>query len=128
MLQPGQPHYSEWEFKVTSEDQDLYFRLLASGEEGEIEEILLELDGSQSMPIPISLKAGYSCISDGAGNVLLYDNKGSLKKKYEVEWGQAKLDAGSHTLRLSCSFSSDADLELRGTVKLKDRIDVISSQ
>jgi hypothetical protein len=128
VLQPGQPHYSEWEFKVTSEDQDLYFRLLASGEEGEIEEILLELDGSQSMPIPISLKAGYSCISDGAGNVLLYDNKGSLKKKYEVEWGQAKLDAGSHTLRLSCSFSSDADLELRGTVKLKDRIDVISSQ
>jgi len=128
VLQPGQPHYSEWGFDSGSEDQDLYFRLLASGEEGEIEEILLELDGAKSMPIPVSLKAVYSCISDGAGNVLLYDNKGSLKKKYEVDWGQAKLDTGSHTLRVSCNFSSDADLELQGTVKLKDRVEMISAQ
>jgi len=126
VLQPGQPHYSEWEFKVSSEDQGLYFRLMASGEEGEIEEILLELDGATSMPIPVSLKAGYSCISDGAGNVLLYDNKGSLKKKFEVDWAQAKLETGSHTLRVSCNFSSDADLELHGRVKLKDKIEVIS--
>jgi len=128
VLQPGQPHYSEWEFKVGSVEQDLYFRLLASGEEGEIEEILLELDGARSIALPVSLKAGYSCIFDGAGNVLLYDDRGSLKKKYEVDWGQAELGICSHTLRVSCSFSSDADLELQGMVKLKDRIEVLRSQ
>jgi len=128
VLQPGQPHYSEWEFKVNSEKQDLYFQLLAAGEEGEIEEILLELDGAQSMAIPVSLKAGYSCISDGAGNVLLYDDRGSLKKKYEVDWKQGKLNQGSHTLRVSCTFSSDADLVLQGTVKLKDRVEVLNPQ
>ena len=56
VLQPGQPHYSEWEFNNASEEQDLYFRLLASGEEGEdgeIEEIVLELNGSHSLEIPL---------------------------------------------------------------------------
>lgn len=128
VLQPGQPHYSEWEFDVDSEDQDLYFRLLAVGEEGEIGEILLELDGAQSMAIPMFLKAGYSCISDGAGNVLLYDERGSLKKQYEVDWGQVKLEQGKHNMRVSCTFSSDADLILQGTVKLKDKIEVLAAK
>jgi len=128
VLQPGQPHYSEWEFDVSSADQNLYFRLQASGAEGEIQDILFELDGAQSMEIPVSLKAGYSCIFDGLGNLLLYDEKGSLKKKLDVEWKELKLDKEAHTLRVSCNFSIDADLVLRGTVKLKDRIEVLSSQ
>ncbi len=128
VLQPGQPHYSQWEFHNNAEPQVLGFRLHASGEEGSIEEIILELDGFQSMEIPVSLKAGYSCIFDGAGNLLLYDNRGSLKKKYKVEWSHVTLEPGSHTLQVSCSFSSDSDLELRGVVKLKDRVDVIRLQ
>jgi hypothetical protein len=128
VLQPGQPHYSEWEFQSSAEDQELFFRLLASGEEGEITEILLELDGAQSMVFPLTLKAGYSCIFDGAGNLLLYDDRGSLKKKYDVEWEQVRLDNGTHTLRVSCMFSSDANLELQGMVKLKDRIEVLRPQ
>jgi hypothetical protein len=128
VLQPGQPHYSEWEFDVNAENQLLNFRLLAKGEEGEISEILLELDGAQSISIPVALKAGYSCIFDGAGNVLLYDDRGSLKKKYEVERGEKKLDKGRHTLRVSCDFSSDAGLVLQGMVKLKDKTEVLSPQ
>jgi len=128
VLQPGQPHYSEWDFKASAEDQDLYFRLQAKGEEGVIEEILLELDGANTMELPLSLKAGYSCIFDGTGNVLLYDKKGSLKKKLEVDWQKTTLDKGMHTLRVSCSFSSDADLELQGSIKLKDKIELIGHQ
>jgi hypothetical protein len=128
VLQPGQPHYSEWEFDVSAEDQLLDFRLLAAGEEGELENILLELDGAQSMSIPVSLRAGFSCVFDGAGNVLLYDDRGSLKKKYQVDWEVGKLHKGIHSLRVSCDFSSDADLVLQGMVKLKDRIDVLAPQ
>jgi len=128
VLQPGQPHYSEWEFKSTSEEQDLYFRLFATGEEGELENIVLELDGSQTLAVPISLKAGYSCISDGKGNLLLYGPRGSLKKKVEVDWEQHRLDKGSHTLRVSCSYNGDSDLELQGVVKLKDKVELIYTQ
>lgn len=128
VLQPGQPHYSEWEFQVSSGEQDLYFQLKASGEEGEIEEIRLELDGSQSLEIPVSLKAGYSCISDGMGNLLLYDDRGSLKKKFEVEWKQLSLNKESHTLSVSCNFSPDSDLVLQGVIKLKARVEVITTQ
>ncbi len=125
VLQPGQPHYSEWEFDNTTGEQDLNFRLQAKGEQGEIEDIVLELDGAQSMSIPVSLKAGYSCIFDGKGNLLLYDERGSLKKKLEVDWQQVRLAAGSHSLNISCSFSSDSELELQGRVKLKDRLETI---
>ena len=127
VLQPGQPHYSEWEFNNTSQAQDLDFRLLASGEEGEIEDILLELNESHSLEIPFTMTAGYSCIYDGRGNLLLYDERGSLKKKEEVDWKGTSLDKRSHTLRISCTFSSDSDLELQGVVKLKDRLEAIST-
>jgi len=128
VLQPGQPHYSEWEFKFSSQEQELYFQLRAKGEEGEIREILLELDGARSMALPVPLEAGYSCIYDGSGNLLLYDTRGSLKEKYQVEWNQAKLKTGKHTLRVSCNFSPDSDLLLQGTVKLKDRIESLKPQ
>jgi len=128
VLQPGQPHYSEWEFDNGFEEQDLYFRLHASGEAGELEAFVLELDGSSTLEIPFVLKAGYSCIYDGKGNLLLYDERGSLKKKEEVEWKQLRLDKRSHTLRVSCTFSSASDLELQGVVKLKDRQELISAQ
>jgi hypothetical protein len=128
VLQPGQPHYSEWEFQISSEEQQLNFQLKASGEEGEIEDICLELDGSQSIEIPVSLKAGHSCIFDGKGNLLLYDDRGSLKKKFEVEWKQLLLDKGKHTLSVSCSFSTDSNLVLQGVVKLKDRLEAITTQ
>ena len=128
VLQPGQPHYSEWEFQISSEEQQLNFQLKASGEEGEIEEIHLELDGSQSIDIPVSLKAGYSCIFDGKGTLFFYDDRGSLKKKFEVEWKQLLPDKGKHTLSVSCSFSPDSDLVLQGIVKLKDRVEVLTAQ
>jgi len=128
VLQPGQPHYSEWEFTSDSDKQDLYFRLLASGEEGEMEELALELNGSRSIEIPFVLKAGYSCIFDGMGNLLLYDARGSLKKKVEIDLGQIPLSKGSHTLRVSCTFSSDSDLELQGLVKLLGKTETIKTQ
>lgn len=125
ILQPGQPHYSEWDFKSNAQNEKLYFQLMADGEEGDIEEILIEFDGYQEMEFPFTLKAGYSCLYDGSGFLALYDEKGSLKKKQEVDWGLIKLEKGSHTLQISCSFSSDSDLQLSGVVKTKDRVDQI---
>jgi hypothetical protein len=125
VLQPGQPHYSEWEFDVSAADQPLNLRLKASGEEGEIQEILLELDGARSMTLPASLKAGYSCIIDGEGHVWLYDDRGSLKKKFEAQWGPVQLDKGMHTIRVSCSFNSGSDLILQGKLKLKDKTEIL---
>ena len=128
VLQPGQPHYSEWEFTSSAGDQPLNFRLQASGEEGEIEDIVLELDGYQSLEVPVTLKAGYSCIFDGKGEVLLYDERGSLKKKTRVDWAPGALDKGPHSLRVSCTFSPGSDLQLKGVVKLKDKTERILRQ
>jgi hypothetical protein len=128
VLQPGQPHYSQWDFMVSSGEQDLYFQLKASGENGEISDILLDLDGARTITIPVSLEAGYSCILDGKGNLFLYDDRGSLKKKTGVDRETGKLTKGTHSLRVSCAFSSDSDLVLQGMVKLKDRLELLRAQ
>jgi hypothetical protein len=127
VLQPGQPHYSSWRFHNNSGDQALYFRLQAVGQMGELKEILLELDGSQSLALPVSLKAGYSCIYDGKGKLLVYDEKGSLQQQVEVGWKQIRLNQGSHVLRVSCTFGGDGNLKLQGMVKLKDKVELIGS-
>ena len=127
VLQPGQPHYSEWEFNNDSGKQGLYFRLLAAGKEGSIEEIVLELDGNQIMEIPATLNPGYSCIYDGSGKLWVYDEKGSLKQKKDIDFGGINIDQGIHSLRVTCSFTSDIDLRLKGMVRLKDRVDIISN-
>ncbi len=125
VLQPGQPHYSDWEFDNITGKQRLYFRLLAAGEAGSLDQIVLELDGYQKMEIPVSLNAGYSCIYDGSGKLWVYDEKGSLKQKQDIDFGGINIDEGVHSLQVSCSFSIDSDLELKGMVKLKDNVDII---
>jgi hypothetical protein len=62
------------------------------------------------------------------GNLLIYDAKGSLRKKLEVDWNQLSLDKGKHTLRVSCDFNTDSDLVLKGMIKLKDKTEVIIPQ
>jgi hypothetical protein len=128
VLQPGQPHYNDWKFEVDAEEQLLEIQLKAAGESGMIEEILLELDGAHSMKLPVSLEAGQSCIYDGSRSVLLYNDRGSLIKKVDVGWGPGDLYTGAHILRVSCSFESGRDMMLRGMVKLKDRVEIISAQ
>jgi len=125
VLQPGQPHYSEWEFTNSAVEQDMHIRLGASGETGTIDNIVLELDGFQTLELPVSLKAGYSCLYQGEGTILIYDERGSLKRKVESDWGQVNLGPGPHVLRVTCSFSSDSDLELAGIIRLKDIVDTI---
>ncbi|MDX2431979.1 MAG: hypothetical protein QNK35_13670, partial [Bacteroides sp.] len=125
VLQPGQPHYSTWEFNKPLQIQNFYFRLSAPGTSGSIDEISLELDASKVLDIPLSLKAGYSIVYNEGGKLLLYDEKGTLKKVLDPGWGEMPLGQVNHTLQVSCTFSMDSDQELKGIIRIKDKIDEI---
>ncbi len=125
VLQPGQPNYSEWEFDNTSEKQLLYFKLGADGTKGSIENITIELDSYQTIEIPVQLSAGTSIIYNGSDQLLIYDEKGSMKDKLPVEFGGITIGNGSHTMNVSCEFRSDCDCTLKGMIKLKGKVDVI---
>lgn len=124
-LQPGQPNYTEWEFSNKFENQDLYFQLGADGEEGQIKNIQIDIDGHQTIELPVTLKAGYSCIYNGSDTFLVYDDKGRMKAQEKIDFAHLKLDKGSHTFRVSCDYSKKKGIELKGAIRLKDKVDVI---
>jgi hypothetical protein len=123
-LQPGQPNYTEWEFKNIQGDQSLYLQLGAEGEGGEISNIQIDIDGHQTIILPITLKAGYSCIYNGGEVVLIYDEKGRMKGAKKVAFSTINLDKGAHNFRVSCEYSED-NIELKGVVRLKNKMDII---
>jgi len=96
VLQPGQPNYTGWNFTNTSNEQLLYFKLGADGQKGSIENIIIELDGYQTIEIPVNLKAGTSCIYNGSDQLLIYDDKGRMKEKLPIEFGEITMDKGDH--------------------------------
>lgn len=124
VLQPGQPNYSEWRFTSQRYDQPLYIQLGADGEQGEISNIVLELDGFKTMHLGIDLKAGYSCLYKGGESILVYNAKGQFVKKVMTDFGKVNFDQGKHTIRVSCDYSN-SELKLKGEVRLKGRIDEI---
>ena len=125
MLQPGQPNFTEWEFTNKFESQELYFQLGAEGEEGEIENIKIDIDGHQTIELPVTMKAGYSSIYNGSDTFLVYDEKGRLKAQEKIDFAHLKLDKGMHTFRVSCDYSEEDGIELKGVIRLKDKVDVI---
>lgn len=123
VLQPGQPNYSEWNFTADN-NQPLYIQMGAEGEQGVINDIVLELDGFKTMKLDFDLKAGYSCLYNGGNHILVYNEKGQFFEKIEAGFSNIKLDKGSHTIRISCDYSN-SELKLKGEIRLQEKVDVI---
>jgi len=124
VLQPGQPNYTEWEFTNKHPKQGLYLQIGTVGDSGEASYISLEIDGYNTIELPVTLKAGYSCIYNGSDQLLVYDDKGRLKTKKAIDFRGIELSTGEHVIRISCDYSN-TELEIKGMVKLKDKVDRI---
>ena len=58
----------------------------------------------------------------------VYDEKGRLKTKIDLDVEGIELEQGDNNLRVSAGFSSDADIKLEGYVRLKNKVDEIKSK
>jgi len=56
---------------------------------------------------------------------LIYDDKGRMKEKLPIEFGEITMDKGDHAMNVSCEFSADSECVLKGLIKLKSSVDVI---
>lgn len=125
LLQPGQPTYSEWFFTNRNEAQPLNLQLLVTGEQGEIRNMKIEVDNYFEMTIDETLPKGYSLVWNGGSTVKIYDNKGRLKKEVETGKSLADLKTGPHAMIFDCTFSEDANVAVKTTVKLKGEVETI---
>jgi len=124
IVQPGQPN--DISVDVNSDKkQKLYFVIGAVGDEGSIEEVNIEFNSVDNITIEQELKSNWSVIYRGDNKLLVYDNRGRLKKSIELDVDNLTLGEGLNTLRISASFSDDADIILEGYVRVKDKVETI---
>jgi len=128
VLQPGEPTSSEWSFENTTGKQNAPIILLAEGNTGEISNPVVELDNSLRIQIPVSLKAGQSLVIDHSDSATLYDQKGKFIKKVALTQHFPELTEGNHHLLFDCTFSQNADITVKITVKLLDGIEKVQAK
>ncbi len=127
MVQPGQPNDVPVDFESKTE-QDLYFVLGAVGESGSIDQISIIFNGYETLNLDVKLEPNWAVTYRGGNEILVYDEKGRLKDKMELEVEQLKLNIGDNNLRISAEFSDGADIKLEGYVRLKDNVEIIESK
>ena len=124
MVQPGQPNDVPVDFESKTE-QDLYIVLGAVGESGSIDQVSIIFNGYETLNLDVKMEPNWAVTYRGGNEILVYDEKGRLKDKMELEVEQLKLNIGDNNLRISAEFSDGADIKLEGYVRLKDKIENI---
>lgn len=124
LVQPGQPNDVRVEFDCKQE-QELYLVVGAVGESGSINQVHVEMNGLELFTIETELKPNYAITYRGDNRILIYDQKGRLKKAEEIDLEGVKLPEGANMLRFSADFSEDAELKLEGYIRLKDNIQMV---
>ena len=126
-VQPGQPNDASVALNCR-ESQDLYLVIGAVGESGTINKVNVEVNALEAYSVLTELKPNYAITYRGDNKVLIYDEKGRLKKIEELTVDGIKLSDGANNLRVSAEFSDGAELKLEGYVRVKDKVEVIKSE
>ncbi|MCK5369335.1 MAG: hypothetical protein KAQ62_12310, partial [Cyclobacteriaceae bacterium] len=125
MIQPGQPNEVSVDFK-SAESQNLYLVIGAVGENGSINKVTIVYNGYETITLDVELKPNYAITYRGDNKMIIYDEKGRVKKIEELEIDGIGMDKGSNNLRISAEFSDGADLKLEGYVRLNDKVETIN--
>jgi hypothetical protein len=127
MVQPGQPNDVPVDFEG-SDKEKLYLVLGAVGESGSINQITFIYNGFETVTIDVELKPNYAVTYRGDDNILVYDEKGRLKTKIDLDIDEILLEDGENNLRIGAEFSDDADLKLEGYVRLREKAEMVRAK
>jgi hypothetical protein len=124
MVQPGQPNDVTVEFEIDA-PQNLYFVIGAVGEKGSINQVTIIYNGVETISLDLELKPNYSFTYRGDNKILVYDEKGRMRRIIDLDIEDIEMGKGTNNLRISAEFSDNADMKLEGYVRLKDKVDTI---
>jgi hypothetical protein len=126
MVQPGQPNDVAVDFEG-SEEEKLYLVMGAVGESGSIDQVSFIFNGFETVTVDVELQPNYAVTYRGDEQVLIYDEKGRLKKKIDLDLAGIALENGDNNLRISAEFSPGADLKLQGYVRLREKTELVKA-
>jgi hypothetical protein len=125
-LQPGEPTHSLWEFSNAGEPQMMQLQLLVTGDDAaEVENLEIEVDRFFRLKVPVSMKRGQTLVWDGSKEMVLYSDKGRFIRTIQVDRELPELKTGRHTIVLDAAIMKGVEPGIRGTVKLKGKVETI---
>lgn len=125
VLQPGQPTAQSWDYENKQVKQTPQVVIQAIGDEGRINNPVLELDNFFQVTIPVSLEAGQTLMLGHDKSASLYDRKGRLLRKIAVDKALPQLPAGRHTLSFDGTTDANTQVKLKIEVKLLDNEELL---
>ena len=126
-VQPGQPNDVKVEFSSDG-PQELYFVIGAVGDKGSISNIVVEINGFETITLERELKPNWALTYRGDGVLLVYDEVGRFKEEININSSGINLEKGLNSIRVSCDFADDSDIRLEGYVRLKGKTESLTTK
>ena len=114
--QPGEPLYSTFNFTHFGDNNSLHFIL--SAVDGDVSDIIMEIDNYKEIKIPVVLKMGEHIKYIGGKKASVYDKNWKLINEFDFDSSLANITDGEHSVTVDCKFDKQGNkpmlkLELR---------------
>jgi hypothetical protein len=114
--QPGEPLYSTLEFNNTGDEQVVNFTMTAMN--CDVSNITLEINGYKKVELPVTIKEGQTLKYTGGKEVVLYDSKWQVIRKYDIDLSDLKIKKGDNVITMDSNFDR-ADKEASIKVEIR---------
>ena len=110
--QSGDALATVWHFVNPDGDQPLQFRMRVGGSAGSVNNVVLTIDKSIRVELPIRAKVGESLVCDGTHAIRLYDSTGRQTRAVAVARQIPILSRSTHDIALDCEFADGDSIEV----------------
>jgi hypothetical protein len=111
--QPGEPTRSGFKFSNPYHEQPLAYtlKLVSDYYQDSVSDMYLELDVTQTIHIPVSLKAGQILKIYEDGRAIHFNERWNIINELEIP--DLKITPGDHTIEFDCKFNAGEKAEVR---------------
>ena len=124
--QPGEPTHSGFEFSNPYHEQPLAYtlKLVSDYYQDSVSDMYLELDVTQTIHLPVSLKAGQVLKIYGDGRAIHFNERWNIINELEIP--DLKIAPGDHTIEFDCKFNAGEKAEVRLEFRCSGKPDTIT--
>jgi hypothetical protein len=114
--QPGEPLYSTLEFNNPGDEQVVNFTMTAMN--CDVSNITLEINGYKKVELPVSIQEGQTLKYTGGNEVVLFDSKWQVIRKYAIDLSDLTIKKGDNVITVDSNFDR-ADKEASIKVEIR---------
>ncbi|UOE47252.1 hypothetical protein MTO98_22870 [Mucilaginibacter sp. SMC90] len=125
VLQPGQPTSVNWDFENKQLSQVPNIVVTAVGDDGKLNDPVVEIDHGYHVKIPVTLQAGQTLAINNAETASLYDQKGRLIRNIPLATKLPELSIGTHNVLFDAATDANSAVKVKVVIKLLENKELL---